>query len=366
MKHSPSPQTIYINGRFLSQPATGVQRYAVELVRAWDGMLSRGEIKDHDWRIELLTPRLHGIIPQFNCIPVRQVGMLQGNRWEQVELPWHARGKFLFNPCNTGPGFKRDQAVTIHDASVFAVPHSYSLAFRIKYKIIISILSRSAAPIFTDSSFSRDELAKFCHVNPGRFQVVPLAADHILYTQPDEDVFQKHGMGSKPFFLAVGSNAPHKNLTVLAQALALLSDPNFDGVIAGGDFKKVFQTGQLASQDALKRIGYVSEGELKALYQRAEALVFPSLYEGFGLPPLEAMACGCPVICAKAASLPEVCGDAALYFNPHDPRDLADKLLALINDRALQDDLRKKGYSQAQKFTWSKTGQQTWAALTSE
>ncbi len=363
MKRPDSRKAIYINGRFLNQPATGVQRYAYELVRAWDRLLEQGEIDASAWRLEILTPRLTRTIPQFKHIFVRQVGWQAGNLWEQMDLPWYSRGQFLFNPCNTAPVCKWGQAATIHDASVFAVPNSYSLAFQFKYKLILWVLFRTGRLILTDSNYSKDELVKYCRADPGKLHVVALASDHILDSVPDENVFQKHGIGQKPYFLAVGSNAPHKNLTMLAQALDQITDPGFEVVIAGGDFKSVFQSTGLSSQDHLKRIGYVTEEELKSLYQHAQALVFPSLYEGFGLPPLEAMACGCPVICARAASLPEVCGEAALYFDPRRAQNLAEKMVKLNLDPLLQADLREKGLKQAMKFSWDRTARQTWEFL---
>ena len=324
-----------------------------------------GEIDAHTWHVELVAPRLAGAMPQYQSLTIRQVGHLAGNLWEQLELPWFARGRLLFDPSNTGPVLKGFQAVNLHDASVFAVPGSYSFAFRMKYRLILSVLSRSAMPILTDSEFSRGELVKYCRANRDRIQVVPLAGDHLLNTPTDDTVFAEQGIGLAPYFLAVGSNAPHKNLVILAQAMSMLPDPGFEMVVAGGDYHKIFRASGLDSQESIKRLGYVSEGELKALYQRATALVFPSLYEGFGLPPLEAMACGCPVICARAASLPEVCGDAALYFDPRNPRDLADKIHAFIQDPGLAAGLRERGFRQAKRFSWLETGRQTWAALTS-
>ncbi len=364
MKRDIGSTRVAINGRFLTQPATGVQRYAYELVRAWDEMLGEGEIDPGRYAIELLAPRLESSAPSLECIPVRQVGRLAGNLWEQIDLPWSARGHLLFDPCNIGPVIKPGQAVTLHDASIFAVPDSYSLGFRSKYRLVLSILARTARVILTDSFFSKNELVRYCHVDQRRVQVVPLGCDHITRAQPDEGVFQKNKIGQKPFLLAVGSNAPHKNLGRLCQAVNLLRDSNLELVIAGGTFTRVFQATGLAQSEKIKPLDYVSEGELKALYQRATALVFPSLYEGFGLPPLEAMACGCPVMVARTAALPEVCGDAALYFNPESAQDLADKIALFVPDAGLQANLRALGLLRAAKYTWRDTARRTWDILT--
>ena len=110
-------------------------------------------------------------------------------------------------------------------------------------------------------------------------------------------------------------------------------------------------------------LGYVTNAELKALYQHAVALIYPSFYEGFGLPPIEAMACGCPAIVSNTASLPEVCGDAALYFDPYQPEDLAKKITKLICEPFCQEVLKKKGVQQAEKYLWDRTARETWKSL---
>ena len=118
--------------------------------------------------------------------------------------------------------------------------------------------------------------------------------------------------------------------------------------------------------DFVRHLGYVSDGDLKALYEAAACFVYPSFYEGFGLPPLEAMACGCPVIVSRAASLPEVCGDAALYCDPTDPRDIAKQMSDLVFDDILRARLRERGLQRAQQFSWEKCARETWAVIEEE
>lgn len=354
---------VTINGRFLSQPATGVQRYAYQLINGWDKMLERGEIDSQRYHLEILTPK--GDIPKegFQHISIRQVGRLQGNLWEQIELPWYTRGKFLFNPGNIAPILKLNQAVTIHDASVFAVPYSYSLPFIFKYRLVYSILAKTAKLVVTVSNFSKTELIKYCRFKPQNMIVIPEGSDHILRIEPDQTVLEKFNLGKKPYILTVGSNASHKNLAVVYRAAEMIPAEALEIAVVGGDFNRWFNVSGATPNDRVKKIGYISDSELKALYQEAIALVFPSLYEGFGLPPLEAMACGCPVIVSKSSSLPEVCGDAALYFDPCQPQELVENINNVVNNPGLRSELRVKGFSQANKFHWSLAAKTTWESL---
>jgi glycosyltransferase involved in cell wall biosynthesis len=342
---------IVINGRFLTQPATGVQRYALELVRAWDVMLEKGEIDPEHYELELVTPHLSESIHQYRHIPLRQVGFLQGNLWEQIELPWHTRGEFLFNPCNVGPVLKVNQAVTMHDASVFAVPQSYSLPFRMKYRLILSILAQTAKVVLTVSEFSKLELQKYCHVPSNKIFVIYEGCDHMGRILPDTSILKRNNIGDKPFIFAVGSDAIHKNLSILGEVSTIL-DSKVDIIITGGEYMPWFKTVPNGTIGEVKRLGYITDEELKALYQHATAFIFPSIYEGFGLPPLEAMTCGCPVICSRIASLEEVCGDAVLYFDPINIKEIKNQINDLILNPALLSSLKQRGVNQVKQYTW--------------
>lgn len=363
MKINSPRSSMTINGRFLTQPATGVQRYAFELVRGWDRMLENGEIDQQRYHLEILTPILAKTIPVFQHIPIHQVGRLHGNLWEQFELPWFSRGKFLFNPGNIAPLLKLNQAVTIHDASVFAVPYSYSFSFLFKYRLVYSVLAKTAKLVITVSEFSKKELIKYCRIKPQKLVVIPEGSDHIQRAEPDQAVFEKNDLGKKPYILTVGANAPHKNLAIVHQAAEMIPAETLDFAAVGSDFDRWFSATRVTPNDRIKKLGYITDSELKALYGGAIALVFPSLYEGFGLPPLEAMACGCPVIVSNSSSLPEVCGDAALYFDPRQPQELVEKIKCVINNPLLQSELREKGHTQANKYNWYNTAKSTWESL---
>lgn len=356
-----NPQQIFINGRFLAQSVTGVQRYAREVVWALDELLAAGEIDRDRYAFVIVSPVGASDFPGLKHITIRSVGPLRGQAWEQFTLPAISRGGWLLSFCNVGPLIKRRHVVTIHDASIFAYPEAYSPGFRAWYKFALPFLGKTAARILTDSHFSESELIKYCGIAPDKIAVVPLGVDHMSRLRPDYDVFKKHRLGERPYILAASSLSPHKNFMRLAQAFNLLRDVNVDIVVAGGANPKVFSNSRFSSNQAnVHYLGYVSDSELRALYERAHCFVYPSLYEGFGLPPLEAMACGCPVIVSDAASLKEVCGAAALYCDPMSHKDIADKIGLLLTDEALREKLCGMGRLRAARFLWTDTARAIW------
>ncbi|HYE67046.1 MAG TPA: glycosyltransferase family 1 protein, partial [Anaerovoracaceae bacterium] len=210
--------------------------------------------------------------------------------------------------------------------------------------------------IFTVSEFSKRELSRYCHIPPERITVVYPGVEHILRVAPDERILDRHALRGQPFLFAVSSNSPHKNFAALLAAIRRLGNVDFKFVIAGGTFGRVFQsTGVEELPENVIRVGYVSDGELRALYEHARAFVFPSYYEGFGIPPLEAMACGCPVICSNAASLPEVCGDAAVYFEPRDVEGIGNQICQVMKNPVGLASLIARGFARAHAFKWEQT-----------
>jgi glycosyltransferase involved in cell wall biosynthesis len=357
---SKSRVEILINGRFLAQPQTGVQRYAMEVLRGWDQMLESGEIDGARFHLTLLVPAACGSEIKLAHVAIERVGRFDGNLWEQVELPWFSRRGWLVNLCNIAPIFKFNQFLTIHDASVFAVPEAYSFAFRFKYQLVMKLAGRYMRKIFTDSQFSKAEIIRYAGLADDRIRVVYLGAEHLLSVPAEPGVFQKHAIGGRPYLLAVSSNSVHKNFKLIPEAMAYLAEDDFDIVIAGGNYGKIFQSTPALQSGRVKTIGYVSDGELRALYECAQGFVFPSYYEGFGIPPLEAMSCGCPVISSTAASLPEVCANAVLPVDPYRAKELAEQISRLMASSELRADLRQRGAIQYRKFTWMETARKTW------
>ncbi|MCU0869584.1 MAG: glycosyltransferase family 4 protein [Burkholderiales bacterium] len=357
---APSPAApLYVNGRFLSQSITGVQRFAQETVTALDRLRHSGAIA-RDRRVVLLVPPDAQRRLALDTIEVRQVGRRTGHAWEQFELPRHARDGLLLGLCQLGPAVLRDQIVVMHDAAVYAAPHGFSRAFRTWYRALMWWLGRRARRIVTVSRFSQTELQRWCGIRASATLVVHEAGEHILAQPADASVLAKHGLDATPFVLAVSSLNPNKNFRAVVDAMRLLGDTTgFRIVIAGGTHPRVFG-GDAALPDSVTHVGYVTDPQLRALYEAASCFVYPSFYEGFGLPPLEAMLCGCPVIVSRAASLPEVCGDAALYCDAADPRTLADAMRSIMGDAALRARLTEAGQARARTFSWERCATELW------
>jgi len=348
---------IYLNGKFTAQRTTGVQRVAAQLVRALDARVGGGWV--------LLCPA-GAPLPKLRHIEVRVVGKagLPPMLWEQCLLPWSARDGVLLNLAGAAPAFARRQVCMLHDAAVFDHPEAYTRSFTAWYRWLFRRVARKALALLTVSDFSRQRLAMHLQVDASRLALVPNGADHLDAIEPDDSVLDLHGLRGQPFLLAVGSDNPTKNHAALLKAFARLDDaPGLRLVMVGGRNAAVFADRLHNTAPGVVRIGEVGDAQLKSLYAHALALVFPSLYEGFGLPPLEAMACGCAVATARAASMPEVCGDAALYFDPHDAGDMAASLRRLTGDAELRRSLRAAGARHVLGYPWSASAAALLAAL---
>lgn len=349
---------IYINARFLTQTITGVQRYALELVKEIDAMIEQGEIDSSQYEFCLLSPSNIVTQPDFKHVRHKVVGKLKGHLWEQLELPFHAKNGLLINLCNTGPAFNKNQIVTIHDAAVFNYPNAFSFAFRSWYKFLMVRLGKTSKKIITVSHFSKGELMQHCKIAEHKLAVTHLGIDHIHRKKAAEGTKEKYGIKS-PYILAVSTMNPYKNFNLIFDVLPEIEAHHLNVVIVGSKNSKVFGEQAWAESDAVNWVGYVTDEELKALYEDAAGFIFPSLYEGFGLPPLEAMATGCPVIVSSRASIPEVCGDAVLYFDPNSPKEAASRLIEITSDPDLSQQLSYKGKHHSGLFSWNKCAKDT-------
>jgi glycosyltransferase involved in cell wall biosynthesis len=347
-------RTVYINGRFLCQDVTGVQRVALELVSALDGLLATEDAVRNAISFVLLAPQRIAHPVRTRHIRFEQVGALSGHCWEQVDLLRHSRNGLLLSFGNTGPLLHDHHIVAIHDASVFAHPEAYSLLFRLWYRFLLKRLGAGCAAVLTPSAFSRKELSRCCRIRDSRIRTIPWGADHILRNASDSGTLVKHGLEGKRFILAVGAANPNKNVRGIAEASRLFADIDAEVVVAGGTDRRVFPAPGKDGAGNVRHIGHVNDRELRALYEHALCLVFPSFYEGFGFPPVEAMACGCPVIVSDRSSLPEVCGEAALYCDPDSPKDIARQIRRLASDNALRTGLIEKGFERSKLFRWEK------------
>lgn len=253
---------------------------------------------------------------------------------------------------------------TIHDLTTahFRNPAKNRLAFWIKqrvYRWVIKRVAKHSARIIVPSNYVKHQLAQFAKINPRKIHVIYEAADKI--TAKTEPV---RGLKKGGYIMYVGRAQPHKNLKRLVEAFAIVrqTHPQLKLVLAG---KKDILYERLQRDTARRGFkgvvftGFISEGQLRWLYENTAAYVFPSLSEGFGLPALEAMVHGAPVISSNASCLPEIYGGGALYFDPLDVADIADKIALVLDDKRLSEKLAKAGRAQANKYSWRKTAEQT-------
>jgi glycosyltransferase involved in cell wall biosynthesis len=348
-------RSLVINGRFLGRRATGVDRFAFETLRAIDQMIDAGDTLVAGLRAEIVVPpSLGSLSSPFAHIPLRANGKGSGLRWEQLALPRAAAGGLLLNLCNSGPLLYGRQVTVLHDAAPARVPESYSRKFVAWYRIMAPSMGRVARRVITVSEFSRRELCDMYRIPIGKIGVVPESGEHMLRMDEAPDVPDVLRSG-RPFVLAVGSMNRHKNFRLVADAARLIRDAQFDIVVVGGADPHVYGDSTGALPDFVKHLGYVSDEDLVALYRRATCFVYPSRYEGFGLPPVEALALGCPVIASRLPPIVEACGDSVLYTSPDDPAELA-RLLERVNaDETLRAMLRERGRRRSTALTWRAT-----------
>ena len=345
------PKDISINGRFLTQKLSGVQRYSRELVTALDRLIQCEPLTLGRSRWRLLVPP--GADPQFKLatIAVVVVGTGNGHMWEQRHLRRAAAGTRLLNLGNSGPVLHRDKLVVIHDAAVYRTPSNFGTSYRIMHRLLGHLLAHTGQ-IGTVSEFSRRELAQVFGLREEAIGVVPNGCDHFVGRAQDAAVLKELGVDPGRYFLFVGNPAPNNNLAVLLAAFARLDRPGAKLVIAGSLDRAVFGGSGAAVGANVVFAGGCSDAQVAALYANAKAHVFPSVYEGFGIPPLEAMASGCPVIASDIPVIREVCGDAVSYFAPHDVAALLSMLEHHWDSCSHRPEQKQAAAERLAQFTW--------------
>ena len=332
---------ILVNGRFLSRRITGVERYATELL---NHLGSRVKIIGAD------RPR-QGV---------------WGHLWEQIFLPQKiSANDILWSPANTGPLSVPNQVLTLQDLNPLEHPNWYSPAYSYWYRFFLPLLINVVSRIVVSSNYTERKLIKRFSLSPQKVVTIPAGVDLEKFRRSDpSDIRNRYGL-PEHYLLFVGSLQPGKNLTVLLQAWSLLTGmhPKFGLVVAGVGAKVFRQVQYSGKMDNVHFIGYIPDPDLPALYSGASAFIFPSLEEGFGLPLLEAMACGTPVLASTAGAIPEVVSDCALLFDPANVTELAARIDSFLRDRPLQQSLRVKGLERSQQFSWRISAEQLWKVL---
>ena len=349
---------LFINGRFLSQKLTGVQRYAAEMVKAIDSLLESDRcpvvLRDADW--QLLVPTDASETIGLDRINFRKIGRLKGHAWDQIDLARAAAGGRLISLANAGPVLHADQIVVIHDAQVFRRPDFFGWRYLAVHRTMGRMLAQHAT-IATVSAFSQRELAAALALPAPDIPIFPNSAEHFAATSPDVGVLSRLGVLPKRYFLFVGSRTKNKNLTTAVEATRLLNRPDIPLVIVGGDNSKVFKDNSGENQPGLIMAGRLTDNEIAALYADAAAFIFPSLYEGFGVPPLEAMLFGCPVIASTADAVVETCSDAAAYFDATDAKALSARMRERLANGPISDQERSIQQQRLALFSWQKSAE---------
>ncbi|WP_416408937.1 glycosyltransferase family 4 protein [Agrobacterium rosae] len=347
--------TNFINGRFLTQKTSGVQRFAREIVKALDRHLASTNNTD-EW--VLLAPKEASLDMKLSVIEQRHVGSLSGHLWEQTQLFAASRHGRLINLCNSGPVLHGKSLTVIHDAMIFRTPENFSRAYRFVHGSLGHLLARRGH-IATVSEFSKRELAQT--IGAKNISVIPNSCEHMASVTPDDTVLQRLNLTSNAYVLFVGSPTPNKNILRAVEAIGIMADnaPRFVvvGAAASSVFKEDAQESQSDSVGADQVIftGRLTDEEIVALYANAAALLFPSLYEGFGIPPLEAMFLGCPVLSSNIEPACEVCGDAALYFDPNNAHDIVRCIEHLAANPDIRSTMIARGHARALKFSWDRS-----------
>jgi len=359
---------IAINTLAMKSKLHGVGNYIKNLVRS----LSRRDA-ENDYLLfasKENISHLKGLPANFQIV-LAPAGPAKKIFWEQSILP--AKLKKYSVDLYHGPAFAVPfiktcpQVVTIHDASFTLTPERHPLYRRLYYRATVPAVMRNADAIITVSQSTKSDLLQLASIPPEKILAVPLGVDPRFRPVGNQNQLfslrQKYRL-PRPFVLFVGMIEPRKNLQLLIDSyLSGHFFDRFDLVLAGSlgwDYSQLLQKIDASGKRKHIRLpGYVEDADLPALYAAAEVFVYPSIYEGFGLPVLESMACGTPVITSSVSSLPEVAGDAALLVDPRDAAALTSALQKLLADKSLRDEFALRGLDRAASFTWDQTAQKT-------
>ncbi|MBN1886773.1 MAG: glycosyltransferase family 4 protein [Thermoflexales bacterium] len=358
-----------------ARAGSGIGRYTLELARALAALQDRPEI------VLLAAGGVAPLAAEIESRRVQQVSLpgcrllpglaTLGNGF----IPLLARRwnlDVIHDPTGVTPflfGAGRAQTVvTVHDVFAWSCPGYSSLLDTMIYRYWLPyVLPRRGDGVITISDQSRGDIQRYLHVALDRLRVIPYGVSPHFRPLPHETVHQwlRRRWGLGRYVLFVGTLTLRKNIERALRAFARLNTqfPQLCFVLAGPRSWKQTPIEPVAQElgiaDRLVLTGPLTDADLPTLYNGAELLIFPSLYEGFGLPPLEAMACGTPVVCSNAASLPEVVGDAAVTVDPYDVEGLAEAMRRVLNDVSLREDLRARGLERARQFTWEKAARET-------
>lgn len=342
---------IVVNARFLTQRLTGVQRFAIEMSLQLKQLYGDS--------IVFVSPQnvIHADIA--NKLKAKIIGKRKGHAWEQIDLLYYlcSHGKpLLLCLGNTAPLLYKNLVVTLHDITFKRFPNTFSWKFRLAYGLMIPVILKHARFVFSVSKFSVDEISDYYGYPKERMDVVYNAVDTAFKPILDEN------LRSDNYIFAVSSVKENKNFIVALEAFLKAQDclPNIKMYIVGDLSSSSFKTldfSKYTNNPNIKFLGRISDRDLIRYYSNAQAFIFPSLYEGFGIPVLEAEACGCPVISSNSSSLPEVLDDSAILCNPLSVDEFKHAIVSIYNSLQFAKSLVSKGYANVLRFSWQQSAE---------
>lgn len=343
---------VYFNGKFYAGGLNGVHRVADRLIREYDALLAAQDPAARP-PVRLLVPRRRKWEPALSAIELVEEDGADSQKWEQLRLPRLASDGVLVNLCNLAPIRHGRKLMLIHDAQFLFPDSGYPARQRLGYRLLVPRMARSSAQVLTVSDYSRQMLDLMDVVPRGRTAVLYNGADHILDAVPDAQALTRLGLEKGGYVLLFGSAKGYKNAAVVLSAF-VDPLPGLHLVVVGMAEAELRRAG-LPVPPGTVFAGKVDDAALRALYIGAHALAFPSRTEGFGLPPVEAMLCQCPVVAAPAGAIPEVCRDAVLYADVDDPAAWR-RAFARLADTELRAAKLASGAVRGAEFTWRAAG----------
>ncbi|PSJ58640.1 glycosyltransferase family 4 protein [Pseudaminobacter soli (ex Li et al. 2025)] len=360
--HSVRKRRWTINGDFVALNPTGVARYAREVTLALDTLIAEGHPLARDLSLDMVTPRPAQL--PLRAIAVRVVPEYSKPRlpqfWVQAQLPRHVPGGLL-SFCNLAPVAVSRHIVCIHDLHTRLMPDSYGRLFRWAHRLILPLLGRRAARIATVSQLSRQHLVSYGIATADKITVTYNGSDHAAKWKAGRSKLWPE----RPYVLCLGRPQKYKNIELLVRLAPLLHSMGLDLWMAGDVDETTVSSIVSPVPHNLRLLGRVSDDDFKKALEGALCFLFPSRIEGFGLPAVEAMASGCPVVASTSPCLPEVCGQAALYADPDDLDAWADAVGSLRFNSKVRQMFVEAGLKQASRYGWRGIAE-TYLQLTAE
>lgn len=342
----PTNRGIVVNMRTMTAGLSGVQRYANEM---------SARLQD---KIERIAPG-------------RPLQGIKGHLWEQCSLPWQMRSRLLWSPANTGPLLCEYQVLTVHDLATLDHPEWFASKFSAWYRFLLPRLVRSVRRVVAVSEFTKRRLIDIAGVDQAKITVIPNGVDqcfHPCAANAINDLRKRLKIPSERYVLSLGTVEPRKNLPgqldAWSRCVGRLPADTWLVVAGRAGQRRVFS--KVNMERVPPRVhftGFVPDADLPTLYSGALALLYPSIYEGFGLPALESMASGTVPIVSNSTALPEVVAECGLTVDPSDSESIAAAITSLVTNPLMHRDLRERGIRRAHSFSWEKTATMTWEVL---